>query len=532
MGRYVNPGNRNFASVAHSGIYVDKTGMLEHLNQMMDTEMRWVCVSRPRRFGKTLAADMAAAYYSRGCSSDELFRGRKIASASSYRQFLNQCNVIQWDMAAAIQNYGGAMDALDGLKRDTVRELNREFPGTLPSILAEEPNRSLPLLIGDLNLEQGPEFIFIIDEWDAIYREGDDAAQEAYTRLLRGMFKAAESKRFIRLAYLTGILPIKRYNSESALNNFREYTMTDPRALAEYVGFTDEEVRALCGKRDMDYDRMRRMYDGYSFSDAGHVYCPNSVINAVIDRKYRCYWTQTSSYEIVRTYISMDYQGLKGDIVALLAGGRCKVRIYRFENDMKNVRSRDDVLTVLIHLGYLAYDEDNEEVRVPNEEVRSALEDVVSDVSWEPVIQAITASDQLLKALLREDADAVAAGVEEAHQNHASLWKYNDENTLACVIRLAFYNAINEYEIFSEMPTGVGRADLIFLPIKTSDKPALVVELKCDKSAESAIDQIKSRRYPASIERYAGRILIAGISYDRNDPEKKHSCVIEEWEKE
>ena len=432
-------------------------------------------------------------------------------------------------MAAAIQIYGDAQSALEGLKEDTVLELDDAFPGVLTE---RQKKRSLPLILGDLYLAREEMFVFIIDEWDAIYREGDDASQNAYTRLLRGMFKSSESKCFIRLAYLIGILLIKRSSSESALNNIREYTMIDLKALAEYVGFNDFEVRALCAERDMDYDRMRRMYDGYSFSGAGHVYCPNSVVRAVTNRDYRCYWTQTSSYEMVRTYISMDYQGLKGDIIAMLAGARCRVDIYHFENDMKNIRSRDDVLTVLIHLGYLAYDEDTEEAYVPNEEVRSALQRVITDVSWEPVIEAITASDQLLQALLRKDADAVAKGVEEAHQNHASLWKYNDENTLACVLRLAFYNAINEYEIFAEMPAGVGRADLVFLPVRTSDKPALVVELKCNRSAQSAIDQIRDRRYPASLERYAGRILLAGISYDRDDPEKRHTCVIEEWEKD
>ena len=528
MGRYVNPGNRNYARVVHSGIYVDKTGMLAHLNQVMDTEQCWICVSRPRRFGKTLAADMAAAYYSRGCNSDELFRGKAIGADASYKQYLNQCNVIKWDMAEAMQNYGDAQEALDGLKEDTVLELDDAFPGVLSE---RSKARSLPLVLGDLYLAKETTFVFIIDEWDAIYREGNNAAQDAYTRLLRGLFKGSGAKEFIRLAYLTGILPIKRYNSESALNNFMEYTMTGSFALAEYVGFTDSEVRTLCEERDMDYDRMRRMYDGYSFHTARHIYCPNSVVRAITNRDYRCYWTQTSSYEIVRTYISLDYQGLKGDIAAMLAGGRCGVRINRFDNDMKNVRSRDDVLTALIHLGYLAYDEETQEAYVPNEEVRSALEDVIADVSWEPVIQAIDASDRLLQAMLRRDADAVAAGVEKAHQDNASLWKYNDENTLACVVRLAFYNAINEYEIFSEMPTGLGRADLVFLPVPGSGKPALVIELKCNKSAESAIDQIKSRRYPEALTRYAGRILLAGISYNKDDPEKKHTCVIEEWEK-
>ena len=530
MGRYVNPGNRNFARAVRSGMYVDKTGMLAHLNQMLDTEMCWVCVSRPRRFGKTLAADMAAAYYSRGCASDELFRGKAIASDSSYEQFLNQCNVIKWDMAEAMLYYGGAKEALDGLQKDTTLELAAQFPG---GIRNPEKECSLARALWEVYAAQNETFVFIIDEWDAIYREGpDEAAQLCYTNLLRLLFKGSASKQFIRLAYLTGILPIKRYNSESALNNFMEYTMTGSFNLSEYVGFTDSEVRALCEARDMDYDRMRRMYDGYSFHTARHIYCPNSVVRAIANRDYRCYWTQTSSYEIVRTYISMDYQGLKGDITAMLAGGRCKVDIYSFENDMKEVRNRDDVLTVLIHLGYLAYDEEAGEAYVPNEEVRYALKRVIADVSWEPVIQAIDASDRLLQALLRKDADAVAAGVEKAHRDHASLWKYNDENTLACVIRLAFYNAINDYEIFSEMPAGVGRADLVFLPVRGSDKPALVIELKNGRSAESAIDQIRSRKYPASLERYAGRILMAGIRYDERDPDKKHACVIGEWEKE
>ena len=528
MGRYVNPGNEGFTDASGSRLYVDKTGLLAHLNDVIGTEQRWVCVSRPRRFGKTMAADMAAAYYSRGCSSGDLFREKEIASAGTYERHLNQYNVIKWDMSAAIQAYGDAMAAMEGLKRDTVQELDEVFPGVLTQ---SGRQRSLPLVLGDLYLAAKATFIFIIDEWDAIYREGDTAAQNEYTRFLRGMFKSAEAKAYIRLAYLTGILPIKRYNSESALNNFREYTMTDPKALAKYVGFTDSEVMKLCEEWDMDYDRMRRMYDGYSFSGVQHVYCPNSVVNALLDRKYKCYWTQTSSYEMVRTYISLDYQGLKGDIVAMLAGARSGVDVYTFENDMKNVRSRNDVLTVLIHLGYLAYDEDREEAYVPNEEVRSALQRVITDASWEPVIRAITASDRLLKALLKKDADAVAEGVGEAHRNHASILQYNDENSLACVIRLAFYNAVNEYEIFSEMPAGIGYADLVFLPIPASDKPALVIELKYNKGADAAIEQIRRRRYPAALERYAGRILLVGISYEKDDPDKKHTCIIEEWVK-
>lgn len=245
----------------------------------------------------------------------------------------------------------------------------------------------------------GAKFVVIIDEWDAIFRENisDAAGQQAYIRLLRGLFKGEQSKDFILLAYITGILPIKKYKSESALNNFKEFTMINPRQFSKYIGFTEQEVRDLCKTYHMDFEEAARWYDGYSFRQLKHVYNPNSVVNAMLDGEYDNYWSNTVSYESLKDYISMDFDGLRDMVVQMLAGGRCAVDTDSFQNDMTSFKCRDDVLTVLIHLGYLAYDAVFREVYIPNEEVRCAFEKAVKDTDWSQVVQAIRDSDDLLK---------------------------------------------------------------------------------------------------------------------------------------
>lgn len=527
MGQYVNPGNDSFASaVFYSKIYVDKTGMLEYLNQVINSEQRYVCVSRPRRFGKSITARMIAAYYSKGCNSARLFADCKIAGERNFRQHLNQYNVIQLDMAELKVTMPKKEDFVLYIQKCVIRELH----DTYPEIVAKEAS-SLPLTLADINEKTGERFIMIIDEWDAIFREEkfDKKSQDEYIDLLRGLFKGEKSQRFMNLAYLTGILPIRRYNSESALNNFREYTMTSPKRLAEYVGFTQEEVKNLCERYHMDFYEARRWYDGYGFKNLTHIYCPNSVINAMLDGEYNNYWTGTVAYESLKYYITLDKDGLKNAIVRLLSGEHVRVNVETFENDMTKIHSRDDVLTILIHLGYLGYDAENEEAYIPNEEVRKAFNGAVGGTDWSPVIEAIKASDRLLQATWRRDADAVAMGIGEAHMANAPILKYNDENSLRCVIRLAYYNAINEYTIIDEMPAGKGYADIIFIPRPYSDKPAMVVELKYNKSAEGAIAQIKDRKYIKSLEAYRGNVLLIGVNYHKDDSEKSHTCIIEEY---
>ena len=290
-------------------------------------------------------------------------------------------------------------------------------------------------------------------------------------------------------------------------------------------------VMNLCEKYHMDFNEAQRWYDGYGFKSLTHIYCPNSVTNAMLDGEYHNYWTGTVAYESLKYYITIDKDGLKSAIIRLLAGERCRVNVATFENDMTKINSADDVLTVLIHLGYLGYDSQNEVAYIPNEEVRKAFAGAVEGTDWSPVIEAIRASDRLLQATWDRDSDAVAAGIEESHMANASILKYNDENSLRYVVRLAYYHAMNEYIIIDEMPSGKGYADLMFIPRPLSDKPAMVVELKYNKSAEGAIAQIKKQRYMKSLEGYKGRILLVGVNYHKDDCDKNHTCIIEEYHK-
>jgi hypothetical protein len=526
MGIYVNRGNDSFARARKSRIYVDKTGLIEYTNGVVDTEQCHICNSRPRRFGKSMTAGMLAAYYMKGCDSRELFEGLEIAGKPSFEEHLNQYDVIHLDMAYLLVQNKSAVDTVAFMQKCVIDELRVIYPG----ILTDE-DQALPFALSKINDAAGARFVIIIDEWDAIFREceTDKQGQQEYVRLLRGLFKGEQSKDFVVLAYITGILPIKRYNSESALNNFREFTMLNPKGLSEYIGFTEEEVRSLCETYNMDFQETARWYDGYSFRKLKHVYNPNSVVNAMLDGEYDSYWSNTVSYGSLKEYICLNFEGLRDLVIQMFAGARCTVDINTFQNDMTSFKSRDDVLTALIHLGYLAYDADTREAYVPNEEVRAAFERAVRDTGWDPVVQAIRDSDSLLRATWNRDEDAVAEGIDKVHMGNTSILQYNNENALSCVITLAYYNAANEYTLIREMPSGKGYADIVFLPRRYSTKPALVVELKYDQSAESAVAQIKDRRYPEALREYQGNILLVGISYNKED--KKHECTIEEWDK-
>lgn len=527
MGMYVNRGNESFIRARKSQIYIDKTGLIAYTNEMLNTEQCHICNSRPRRFGKSMAAGMLSAYYGRGCDSRELFEGLEISQNPSFEEHLNKYDVIHLDMAYLLVQNKSSADTVAFMQKCVIEELKILYPGVLT-----EEDTELPFSLSKVSYATGAKFVIIIDEWDAIFREavGDESGQQAYIRLLRGLFKGEQSKDFTLLAYITGILPIKRYNSESALNNFKEFTMLNPKRLSEYIGFTQQEVKTLCDMYHMDFDEMARRYDGYSFRQVQHVYNPNSVVNAIIDGEFDNYWSNTASYESLREYISMNFEGLRDLVVQMFAGARCIVDIENFQNDMTSFKSRDDVLTALIHLGYLAYDMNTRETYIPNEEVRTAFARAVKDTDWEPVIQALKNSEKLLKATWDKDADLVAECIDKVHRENTSILQYNNENALSCVVTLAYYNAVNEYTLIREMPSGKGYADMVFLPKRYSAKPALIVELKYGKSAASAIEQIKDRQYPEVMKDYHGNLLLIGISYDKES--KKHFCIIEEQSKE
>jgi hypothetical protein len=465
---------------------------------------------------------MMMAYYSKGADSGEMFSNLSISKSPDYKKHLNAHNVIYMDIASFLVKARDISNVMEYMQQRVIEDLCAMYPGAVKqdeSVLADA--------LEDVHQKTGEKFIVIIDEWDAIFREkkSDKELQDKYVNFLRGMFKSGQSAAFIELAYLTGILPIKRYNSESALNNFEEFTMTDAGGLAEYVGFTENEVKILCDKYNMDYEEARQWYDGYSFFELEHIYGPNSLVQAMRRHQYRSYWTDTAAYTSLTDLFAMNFDGLKDSVLQMLAGERVAVDVSTFENDMTIFHNRDDVLTLLIHLGYLAYDRSGN-AYIPNEEVKDSFYNAIQDTNWTPVLEACKASDALLKATINGDSDAVAAGIDAVHMANTSILNYNDENALACVITLAYYNAVNKYTLHREMPAGKGYADILFRPRKYSDCPAMVVELKMNQSAESALAQIKERRYVEALPDYEGKMLLVGVNYDKET--KEHTCVIEE----
>ena len=301
--------------------------------------------------------------------------------------------------------------------------------------------------------------------------------------------------------------------------------MIRPGKMAKALGFTHEEVEMLCRKHGMDIKEMERWYDGYRIGKASRMFNPYSVIRAINDEEYGSYWTTTGAYDSVKTYIQMNFEGLKDDIIRMLSGEHVYVNTLKFQNDMHIVRSRNDVLTVLIHLGYLAYDGDEQECYIPNKEVADEFLNAVEDTSWKQLADTLLNSKRLLDATLSGNEQAVVRAIDRAHDEQTSILSYNDENSLACVLSVAFIWARNEYVIHREYATGKGYADLVLIPRRNIAKPALVIELKFNHSADTAIDQIRRKDYPAKIAEYTGDILLVGINYDKET--KQHTCRIE-----
>ncbi|MCD8121435.1 MAG: ATP-binding protein [Clostridiales bacterium] len=527
MGIYLNPGNRGF-QVIRNGKYVDKTGLIAYVNRTLNTPQKLTCFSRPRRFGKSFAAKMLCAYYDKSCNSRFLFEGLEISKKDSFDKYLNKYDVIYLDITWFVSTTADINRVVEDVQNSVIEELKNEFWELVP-----ENEKSMPRVMSAIATKTGRQFIVIIDEWDALFREAKDneTLQKKYVQLLRGLFKGGTvTDETIAAAYMTGILPIKKYGTESALTDFQEFTMVAPDALAPYVGFTEQEVLDLCDQNHLDFEEVKFWYDGYFFEGVGSVYSPNSVMQAVERKSLRNYWTTSETYESLAAYIGMDYRGLKKDVIRMLGGEAIRVRISTFQNDMTSFKSKDDVLTLLIHLGYLSYHTATKKVVIPNQEVADAFGDATDQEGWEEIGELIRESDDLLDATLGGDSDAVAKALEKVHEANSSVLRYNNEAALSSAIMIAYYTARRIYKIVPEFPQGKGFADLAFLPRRGSDKPAMIVELKYEKDADTAIRQIHENRYDGDLKKYFGNLLLVGINYDKDAKgihAKRHSCVIE-----
>ena len=529
MGRFVNPDNSAFQVALNSRIYVDKTGLMEYTNSVLDTTNAYICNSRPRRFGKSYAANMLAAYYSKGADSEQMFSGLRISKDADFKKHLNKYDVIHIDIQWFLANCDDVNNVVKYVTEAVLDELREVYPGILPIEVS-----GLPDALSRIKDKTGQKFIVIIDEWDVLIRDeaANNKAQDEYINFLRGMFKGTEPTKYIQLAYLTGILPIKKEKTQSALNNFDEFSMLSAGDLAPYVGFTEKEVKELAEEYHQDFDEVKRWYDGYLLNEY-QVYNPRAVVSVMLRGEFKSYWSETASYDAIVPLINMNYDGLKNAIIEMISGAEVRVNTATFKNDTVNIKSKDDVLTYMIHLGYLGYNQKLKTAFVPNEEIRQELTDAVESRRWSEMLEFQKDSERLLDATLDMDGTTVSTQIERIHNAYVSSVQYNNENSLSSVLAIAYLSAMQYYfKPVRELPTGRGFADFVFIPKPEykSTYPALVVELKWNKDSTIALQQIKNKRYPESILNYTGEILLVGISYDKTS--KEHQCLIEKYEKE
>ena len=540
MGKYLNPSSMKFKQVLNSEIYVDKTEMIAYVNKIVNTEQRFMCVSRPRRFGKTIAANMLAVYYGKG-ESRQLFEDLKIAGVDNWDKYMNRFDVVKVVMTDFIKE---GTDILKGIEKMTARildELSEEYPDV------KYDSDDLPYSMDKFYRKSSKQFVIIIDEWDVAFRacKEDKDGQKRYLDFLRDWLKDQE---YVALAYMTGILPIKKYGQHSALNMFDEYSIITPMQLAPYAGLTEGEVKNLCEKYNMQYEDIASWYNGYvvsteipiemrekyrmgTYEDKDiSIYSPLSVVKAVSTGIIQNYWNKTETYEALADYIRMNYDGLKDSVALLMDGARIKVNIAKYQNDMTSFHGSNDVLVMLIHLGYLGYDADTGEVFIPNNEILDEFKNSKESEEWIDTFASFKKSQELLTATWEADEEKVARILEWFH-DLAENKTYNSEAALSYAIQMAYYAGQKYYTTIQELDSGKGYADLVYLPSpKNPDRPALLIELKYNRTVGAADDQIRRKEYLQKLEHYKGNMLIISIHYNKDvksEEYKHHTCRIE-----
>ena len=525
MGIYLNPNNDNFTEITNHEIYVDKTMMISVLNRIMKVNNKYVCVSRPRRFGKTIAGNMLSAYFSKGVDSRELFAPYKISHDPSFESNLNKLNVIQIDMNSEFKNELDKENLLNNLQTKIVAEFIEQFPD-----IEFNPKESVGNCILKAYAKKNEHFVIIMDEYDVLVRENvSEKLFHQYLDFLNGLFKSNTLRPAISLAYLTGVLPVIRDRVQSKLNNFDEYTILNAGKLAEFIGFTSDEVKDLCKKYNADYEEYKRWYDGYSQRGI-EIYNPESVVKSLLNESVGNYWSKTSTYAVISDRIQENFEGMKDDVIKMISGESVSVNVTRYMNTMTDFSTRSDAFTYLIHLGYLAYDNESETCRIPNKEVQQEWFNAIeANRDYLVTNRIIHASKELLSETLRMNEDAVAKALDESHIHVTSNRSYNNEDALQSAIYLSYIYALNKYTVLREVTSGKGFADVVFIPF-VPNLPAMIIELKRNGSNESALNQIKEKRYFSSLEHYSGNLLFVGINYD--EEKKTHECKIKQFVKD
>ena len=553
MGNILNPDKDNsfigLVKAKDCRVFVDKTDFISKTNALLNTDGKFIAITRPRRFGKTVTADMLLAYYSKAYTGQNIFDKLEIANKPSYAEHLNKYNVLYIDMNSIRDSYiaytededlqvKGVSSIVDYLQYSVIEELkeNKEYANIL-SESRKVGKKNLCSALNEICNHTKEQFILIMDEWDLICRDyrNEPELLEKFIEVMRGLFKSKSGQACFALAYLTGILPIKKYNSQSALNVFKEYNMLSPEPYEKYFGFTEEEVAEIVKlpQCKISHQALKEWYEGYKLNGID-IYNPNSVVSAVSDGKCKSYWSGTSSNEEVVRLINMDFDGVKNDILNLIEGDEVTFSCANFQNDMVTLKDKNDVFSLLVCLGYLGCSETKNQFRkvayVPNTEIKAVLMDIVREQNWYERMETIKRSENLLKAIRELDGSTVATIIQELHNSSAvSLLDYNDEESLTyCVMTGLLWSTLDDYSYHREEQAGKGRVDLVYEPL-TRRHPLILIEFKYDGSTEEAIAQIKTQEYFKRYTKQYRDIIIVGINYSTKS--KEHQCLIEKLDK-
>lgn len=500
----------NFPKALKSHIYVDKSGLIGPMNERIGTDDCYICITRPRRFGKTVNANMLGAYYTKGIDARSLFENLQAAVEDTFEEHLNSHNVIYIDFSRMPENCSSYADYISYIKEKLYADIKDAYG------MGRDSYRTL----SDLLVAAGESYIFILDEWDSVFHRKFIAAseREEFLVFLKGLLK---DQPYVELAYMTGVLPIAKYSSGSELNMFSEYNFMNDHIYEDYFGLNENEVRLLCSGSDkVSYEELAYWYDGYFTSRGTHIFNPRSVSMALNDGVCLNYWTESGPMNEVAECIEHNVDEVRDDIVKLIAGIPVEADLDGYSASQLQLDTRDAILSAMVVYGFLSYYDGR--LHIPNRELMEKFQRVLTRDSFGAVKEVVDRSKEMLEATIEGNEEKVAAILEEIHDREIPCLKYSDENSLSCVITLAYLYARKDYWIEREFETGKGKCDYIFFPKKTGS-PAIILELKMGSDSGTAIKQIKEKNYAQKVKEYKN-VLLVGIAYDKK---KRHTCTIE-----
>jgi len=506
--------NNSFTKAANDEYFVDKSELIEKINKLIGSSSQFLCITRPRRFGKTINAMMLESYYSKNANFKDLFDKLKISDSESYLTHLNKHNVVYLNFSNPLNKSENYNEFIDGFYNQIVNDLEELYKVNI------DRNITLGKIFEDISSQTGEGFIFIIDEWDFIFNNNLFTKEERdkYLLFLKDLLK---DRPYVELCYMTGVIPISKYSTGSALNMFREFNFLNDDIYYKYFGFTTEEVENLCKKQDkVTMDDLKEWYDGYKIQDID-LYNPRSVVCALSDGSCKSYWTNTGPMDEIMYFINNNVTDVKKDIITMISGEPVYIQLEGYGTENLSLETRDEILSAMSVYGLLTYYD--ETLEIPNKELLLKFSRSLRDKNLQEISKLLSRSFDLLRATINQDTETMCEIIQYTHDIYTSIIKYNDENSLSCIITIAYISAIENYHIVREMPAGIGFADFIFYP-KNISKPAFIIELKKNSTSEEVLKQIFEKRYDEALKDYTGLKLAIGISYDSNL--KKHSISI------